>query len=308
MNALAKREGRYLHADGYSKDLTFGEGRTFRVVVAGAYDAGIIGPEHNGIVVLDLDNSAVDQAKPDVPDEVALVMKAVNGASNGSLGGKDILPAELVALHGDANSGYAFPDRTRLDMVAAIAGHSVHSERFGKARLAWNIKTYGFDTSGKSEGFSPDPAYDELWNACVEKDEYLFQQAADDALSPYVDGDMTSALGEDSRGKFKFATEGRSGGWLVLDKFDGSDLSWSNRHDMVEGLLEMNEKDLVELYAGVRTFDATIDANREMAFQFSSIRQSKEEEWKADPSDAVDLAERLQLRDWAPPSQATPTP
>lgn len=361
MNALANREGRYLYADGFAKDLTFDEGRTFRVLVASAYDAGIIGPEYNGIVVLDLDNASValdqhvrissgyygpsaeqkaefericaisdwrefasfvkshpryragsvpdvDQAKPDAPDEAARVLKVLSGATKDSLGGKDILPADLVALHDDASSPYAFPDRTRLDIVAAIAGHEVHSERFEGARLAWNIKVYGFDSSGKSEGFSPDPAYDKLWEACVEKDEHLFQQAADDGLSYYVDGDALSATGEHSRGKFEFATEGRSGGWLVLTKFDGARMSWPSRNDMVEALLEMDEKDLVELYAGVKTFDATIDAKKEMAFQFSLIRQLKEEEWKADPSDAVDLAERLELEDWAPPSAPTPAP
>lgn len=361
MNALANREGRYLYADGFAKDLTFGEGRTFRVVVASAYDAGIIGPEHNGIAIVDLDNWSVvldqhvrissgyygpsaeqkaefericaiqdwrefasfmkshpryragsvpdvDQAKPDAPSETARVLKAVSGGSKGSLGGEDILPAELVALHDDAGSEYAFPDRTRLDMVAAIAGHPVHSERHGKARLAWNIKVYGFDSSGKSEGFSPDPAYDQLWEACVEKDEYLFQNASENALEPYAEGEILSALGEDSRGTFKFGTEGRSGGWLVLDKFHGHDLSWWSRQDMVDELLEMDEKDLVELYAGMKTFDATIDPKSEMAFQFSSIRQMKEEEWKADPSDAIDLAQRLGLKDWAPPAAATPSP
>jgi hypothetical protein len=60
MSGLAKRIGPYLHAEGMRADLTFEGGRSFTVVMAGAYDAnGLVGPEHNGLAVIDVDNDAV---------------------------------------------------------------------------------------------------------------------------------------------------------------------------------------------------------------------------------------------------------
>jgi hypothetical protein len=51
-----ERMGRYLYAPGWMGKKTFEGGRSFTVLVAGAYNAGVIGPEHNGIVVHDDDN------------------------------------------------------------------------------------------------------------------------------------------------------------------------------------------------------------------------------------------------------------
>lgn len=52
---MKNRIGPYLYFDGMLREKKFGD-RSFTVVVAAAYDAGIIGPEHNGIVILDDNN------------------------------------------------------------------------------------------------------------------------------------------------------------------------------------------------------------------------------------------------------------
>lgn len=359
MNALANRIGNYHYADGFRKKVTFGEGRTFSVVLSSAYNAGgLIGSEVNGIVVFDEDHASVvldrhmlasvcpsqdqvkefqriaaitdwkeftgflrsnrryrdgsvpdiDADKPDSPDEAALVFKAIGDRSAGSLGGPEILPANLVTAHNDASLPYAFPDRTRLDIVKALAGHTMHGERYSGSHLAWNIKVGSFDTSGKHPDYNNDPAYDALWDAVVEKDAdgSMFYQAAEDALSYYVDGNAT-AYGSEEHGKFEFGTQGRSGGWLVLTKFDGAKLSWPSQRDMIQDLLEMDENDLVDLYAGVKTFDATIDPKRDMAYQYAAIRSSREEEWKESPETAEALAEELDLEGWVHPARATPS-
>lgn len=56
---IESRTGPYLHASDARWTKAFPGGRRFAVLIAGAYDAGIIGPEHNGIVVLDEDNRSV---------------------------------------------------------------------------------------------------------------------------------------------------------------------------------------------------------------------------------------------------------
>lgn len=60
---MDRRVGQFLHKDGWMGQKRFsGDGtstRTFTVLIAAAEDAGIIGPENNGIVVLDDDNGQV---------------------------------------------------------------------------------------------------------------------------------------------------------------------------------------------------------------------------------------------------------
>lgn len=61
---MDRRIGPYHYADGWMAQKRFPaeDGtsvRTFTVVVAAAYNAGIIGPEHNGLAILDEDNQSV---------------------------------------------------------------------------------------------------------------------------------------------------------------------------------------------------------------------------------------------------------
>ena len=59
MSGLSNKVGRYRHADGMRRDVVFEGGRTFVVLVASAYDAGVVGSEYNGIAILDADNNQV---------------------------------------------------------------------------------------------------------------------------------------------------------------------------------------------------------------------------------------------------------
>jgi hypothetical protein len=66
MSGISERVGPYRHAAGFRHEMVFEGGRTFTVVMAGAYDAGgLVGPEHNGLVVIDADNASIvlDQHK-----------------------------------------------------------------------------------------------------------------------------------------------------------------------------------------------------------------------------------------------------
>jgi len=359
MSGLNHRVGPYLHAEGMRKDLVFDGGRTFTVVMAGAYDAGgLIGPEHNGLVVIDADNANVvldghmregsgyhgpslrqkaefvrvagitdwksftaylrsnpsyrrntvpdlDRPVPDKPDEAAIVFKAAREGKLPGLPGPSILPAELVAAHDDPEVRYAFPLRTRLDIVAHLASHAVHGDYHGPSHLAWNIKVYDVDTSGRSEGFEPDPAFDALWKAYVEKNtDLVFQEAAGDGLRTYLSGEASAYPG-DSQGDFEFSVGGRSGGWLELVKFKGRPLGFRSMSEMIKTLLEMDEADLVGLYAGVACFDADIEPKKDMDFQISNYRQGKEEDW-SNPELAEEAAAELGLEDWTHPRTGAP--
>ena len=60
MNPLANKIAHWHYADGYRKDLTFDGGRSMILVAASAYNAGgMIGPEYNGLVVIDSDNNSI---------------------------------------------------------------------------------------------------------------------------------------------------------------------------------------------------------------------------------------------------------
>lgn len=56
---IESRTGQYLHAHGAARRYKIG-GTTYVIGIAGAYDAyGLIGPEHNGIFILDDDAKRV---------------------------------------------------------------------------------------------------------------------------------------------------------------------------------------------------------------------------------------------------------
>lgn len=60
MDNLTHKIASYRYGDGYRKDLVFDGGRSMIVVAASAYDAGgLIGPEYNGILVIDSDNNSI---------------------------------------------------------------------------------------------------------------------------------------------------------------------------------------------------------------------------------------------------------
>lgn len=58
-NGISNRIGQYLHADGAARRYSIG-GTNYVIGIAGAYDAfGLIGPEHNGLFILNDDEKCV---------------------------------------------------------------------------------------------------------------------------------------------------------------------------------------------------------------------------------------------------------
>ncbi|GEM_PF-6737446 len=258
---LSARTGNYYHApeDKFLKVFESQDGgrRTFSVIVASAYHAGIVGPEDNGIVVLDEDNRIVvlDQhlrqasgyfgPSPDQLSEAKRLLGLPWGQfvtfcrSNPRYRSRSIPDAlspepqfryppsaqenRLLIrddlLKSDANAGVTYPARRRMEIISALADHHFHCWRHEPHRMAWNIKINStFDDDGRHPDFQTDPAFDERWQEHIRTDRELFWTACRDALSLYTDGHYATHPGDDA-GQYGFAVQGRSGGHLVLTRF-----------------------------------------------------------------------------------------
>ena len=292
-----------------------GGARTFSIVVSSAYNAGIIGSEYNGVVVLDEDNREVllDRAgRPyDVAGQRALsneflmadwdsfcaLLKAQPRFRSGAMPDMgDEAPAYIYPMapeddwtliekttEGHGEDPIVYRSQTRTAIIKELIGHTMHSQRFGPSRLAWDIKVHSFDSSGKCEDYPGNLAFDSQWAAVVEdSDEDLFSIATGSALSYYLDGEYMTYPGDD-QGDYKFEVEGRSGGWLVLSEVAGlSNLGWDSQSEMEDALLAMDADDLTKLYRVVVNLDHDVTADKiktEMAYQYALERSRREEEW-----------------------------
>jgi hypothetical protein len=179
-------------------------------------------------------------------------------------------------------------------MIVALATHKgYHPMNYnnGGFVVSWDIKVRGM-TDGKVDGYDHDPKFDQKWDEYLDKDDgSVFNEACEDALRQYVDGDFTAAGDESVTAKFY--TNGRSGGHLVLSEWSGPGprgwascpMAFGDREDYVDWLKGLENDDLVKFYALVQTVDEdtrdpTAAVNHGMAF----IRQTKEEEWSSEMS------------------------
>lgn len=232
-NHISCQTGPYMHgpSDKWTKVFESDDGgkRTFTLLIAGAYNAGIIGPEHNGIVVLDEDNQKVvlDRHLPQTSGnygpsaeqkaEIQRILemswqKFATFCTNNpryrpasipdarspkpdycypptEAENPTIITDDLVA--DDLKNGVSYPARTRMDIIKALAAHHFHRERpYDPWRLAWDIKVYSFDTNGLGfEDIKNDPQFNDQWAKVVESDNEMFNHACGDALMVYLEDD-----------------------------------------------------------------------------------------------------------------------
>lgn len=323
------RIGRYLYADGWLAKMTFEGGREFSIVIAGAYDAGIIGSEHNGIAILDENNGRV------LADQILQQSSGWYGPSEAQIaefdrvrtmdwpaftgylreqktfrGGmadvswpkpQEFQPIADRTIFPDsakpAENPYKMPLTGRREIIDFLKSHTVHhvDGPYSSWSLAWNIKVGGsFNSTGRFDAekhpelakeFTPDPAFDQRWTDHVDKDEYLFNEAADNALRQYREGSYSLWEGSED-GAYGFQTTGRSGGWLILTKFadhEGRDMQWQDAKHLEGWLDGLEDAELVHLYKLVGQVDADV-ARRgdEMEYQYAFLRQGIEETWAAE--------------------------
>lgn len=232
-NHISCQTGPYMHgpSDKWTKVFEADDGgkRTFTLLIAGAYNAGIIGPEHNGIVVLDEDNQQVvldrhlpqpsgyhgpsAEQKAEIrrilempwqkfatfctnnpryrPASIPDARKSEPDYKHAPSAAENptLITDELVA--DDIKNGVSYPARTRMDIIKALATHHFHRESlYAPWRLAWDIKVYSFDTTGLGfEDTKNDPQFNERWAKVAENDYEMFYRACTDALRTYLSDD-----------------------------------------------------------------------------------------------------------------------
>lgn len=151
---------------------------------------------------------------------------------------------------------YSFPLKSRADIAVFLArdGRCYHYTRY---RFAWNVKAWGANFDGDSlRKHIPDldPALDSDWQSDLDAfgDAYFFDWCGD-AARWVSGGEWCSYPGED-QGDWDFSFAGRSGGWIVLEKWRGRDMRDVDAADFLDRDL-WPWADLVAFYRGIVTAD-----------------------------------------------------
>lgn len=299
--------------------------RTFTIVRAYAFNAGIIGTEHNGVAVIDEDNREIlfdkghcmaetlqkqlfqQLVEADWATFTRLVRSNERFRGNAAfpdgtsaepdyvrpLAKEDDWQVMDIKSEGPEDDPYIYPSQTRSEIIAELLTHPVHRDGYGPSRFAWNIKLHGaLDISGKNHasavaGNDFDAELDSAWDAHIESNDELFGDCACDALRMYMDGDYTVYPGI-NQGDYHFGVEGRSGGWLVLDRIDGvGKLHFQSMNDLEEQLGDLDKNELKKLYVAITQLDHELQPHKivkAMEYQYAYARSSWEDEQRAERS------------------------
>lgn len=275
---IESNTGPYLHAADAKWTKEFPGGRRFIVLIAGAYNAGIVGPEH-----MDFCTSNPRYRQGSIPDAAAITAPVMHKPEDRAL------PLQEAA---DTPEQYRVPSRTREEVIDFLAQHSFHRETpWGDFSLSWNIKVYHFDSSGKEGNPEANPAFDARWEAFVEKKPELFYTVCGDALREYLENEYSTYPGDDM-GHYGFHTAGRSGGHLVLTRVEGipsGELKWESKSDLLDSLRALDDQQLVKLYRLVVSLDRDLSEENKakaMARGYSDERAFMESEWAQEEQDA----------------------
>lgn len=198
--------------------------------------------------------------------------------------------AMLNSHYGD---GVAFPASTRNEMAEHIAGHSTYHDG-GRTYLSWNIKLHQLVEAATDE-YDFDPSVDERWEELMVSDNSVFDEALENVLRRYIDGDYVAAADTSGR-KASFSTVGRSGGHLVLTRLElpdgrggrrSTDVSFGTETDLRGWIFEeMEDDELVALYNVVCSVDADVrDRAAIVASELAYLRSLREEEWASTTAD-----------------------
>lgn len=213
---------------------------------------------------------------------------------------------------------YKYPLRSRAAILEWLKARKPYFGHYEFYPLNWNVKAYGvnldFDHLVKrfQEWASPDIApggkYHEAYLAYARKkhaqlrDDELWQWGTEEAWRSVENDDGRRMLWNDEGPQvdIEFGLEGRSGGHLVVRKYDGFTFGRGReRYEWEQYLDELTWKDLWYLYRMVVTWDAdfTQEAARDeieyqAAFQFF-VNHVGDESWidesKVFRSAAIDL-------------------
>lgn len=183
---------------------------------------------------------------------------------------------------------YTFPHDTRATVIEYLMDRQSRGYHGRTYRFCWNVKIYRADFGGDSlrqHNADLDPAFDDRWNDHLENDGYLFTLFSNDAARQINEDEWCSYPGDD-QGDWKFNFAGRSGGWIVLEKWRGRDM----RNPDADDLAEMDLDDLTAFYRGIRCADSDFTqakAAAEVEYQAAFYREQLEAEWRAEKDTAI---------------------
>jgi hypothetical protein len=204
---------------------------------------------------------------------------------------------------------YTFPARTRKAMLAYLEEHEhywpMNSNNGGRV-LAWNVKLYNVDNSGRAERWARvykikprDLAKefgalreerDEAWRTKLDEEPDLFWHVVEDASRMYLEGEWTNYPGIE-QGEWKFFRNGRSGGYFCLE--DAPDwlpkprgwaccrMTWDSKADYIDWLQSLPTDTLRRFYRAIRVLDH--DLRREaVEAEFSYQLAFQRVQWEED--------------------------
>lgn len=151
-----------------------------------------------------------------------------------------------------APAPYTWPHRSRAAIVDYLTDRCAYFDYCRAYLFAWDVKVSMARFDGASlRKHDPclDPTLDSEWESLVESDDRLFWEWCEDAGRDISEDEWTSYPGDD-QGDWRFSFAGRSGGWIVLEKWRGRDVS--NPDDFSE----WSWPDLVAFYRGIRCADS----------------------------------------------------
>lgn len=200
---------------------------------------------------------------------------------------------------------YRYPLRSRAAITDFLLEHQsyhpMNSWNGGRV-LAWNIKVYHFDETGhtgaKAAGdVTLHERFDAAWEEHCEQND-MFREACGNALSYYCDEALWTPYpgpGEKwQQGTFKFFVNGRSGGYLCLDRWPiTSDvgawrhfpMAWHDSGHFEGWIKDLDWPTLRTVYKVVVELDHDLSreaVTSEINYQFAWLRSQFEEGLLAD--------------------------
>ncbi len=166
---------------------------------------------------------------------------------------------------------YAYPLRKKLDIIEFLCDHDDYNDDHGcgYCPLSWDVKARSLDLSlnGLISVFKDkiglvnwrhgedyfDASDSNFMNFLQEKydevESELWEWGVEGAQREVTDGDVSCIIwGSQTAERVKFGFFGRTGGHLVVTRYDGYDITGGDGDDFREMLGDIDYKDLVKLY------------------------------------------------------------
>jgi len=177
-----------------------------------------------------------------------------------------------------------------------------HVTRYDRRRfsLTWNIKVHRFDASGwaGAEAHGGDVElrhrFDDAWGRYVSTDYDVFWDACNAATHLWTHK-MASSYPGDDQGDWRFCTDGRSSGWLVLIEWRGAKTEWGTKADLEDWRASLSFASLRQFYRGIVTFDHDLSPEKcraEVEYHIAYRRDQWEQEQLATEACAASRIER----------------